>query len=238
MTDTNDKAYFTLPRLYINGDLDGSVTLSKSQAHYLKTVLRRSKGDAVRVFNGQDGEYYAELSGNASLAILEKTKPQPQNKIRVHMIFAPLKKDRMRMMIEKCTELGVTDFHPIITARTEVKITKPQRYRQQIIEACEQSERLDIPEFHASETLHTCINNWSHEAPIYAALERHKENAPLFNKDEPIAFCIGPVGGFNDDEHEFLSQHKHVRAISLGQSILRAETAAILCAGLAYARQL
>ena len=229
--------HYKTPRLYCAGH-----DLSPDQAHYLQNVLRKKPGDPIRVFDGENGEYLAEISAlskkSGSLTRTEQLREQPQSETAVHLLFAPLKKKRMDQVIEKCTELGVTDFHPILTKRTEVRKLKPERLQAQIIEACEQSERLTVPTLHDLCPLEEKITQWNETPQIFGGLER--ANAPHLNTISPspsYAFLIGPVGGFDDNEHEFLSEHPVIQPVSLGTNILRAETASIICASFVQFQQ-
>lgn len=231
--------HYKFQRLFIDKPLEGEIEITAAQAHYLGNVLRKKPGDKIRIFNGQNGEFFAEISviskKTATLTLNEQIRPQPQPKTHNHLLFAPLKKNRMDFVIEKCTELGITDFHPILTNRTEVRTIKVDRLKAQIIEACEQSERLTIPKLHNLETLDKKVTHW-HETPaILGCIER--TNTPPIGTLKPTesnAFIIGPVGGFNENEREFMLSHPKIKPISLGENILRAETAAMLCASWVY----
>lgn len=230
-----------LPRLYMRQALQVNmqIDLNQKTAHYLRAVLRRSQGDQFRVFNGQDGEFIARItdiskkSGSATLT--RKIKEQDKTPQRVHLIFAPLKKHRMDIVIEKCTELGVTDFHPILTQRTEVRKINAERITAQITEAAEQCERMEIPALHTLQPLEKILQNWNNETPIYGCLERgdHPHIKDII-KPGNCAFIIGPVGGFTDDEIRMLSTHPAIQSVSLGPRILRAETASLYCLAQIY----
>lgn len=227
--------YSKLPRLYLDQDLKlGAIlSLDENPAHYFRSVLRRQVGDSFRVFNGRDGEWVADLTElgkkSASANVIEQIKKQPETHAAVHLIFSPIKKQRMDMLIEKTVELGATDLHPILTARTEMRKINEDRIRAQIAEAAEQCERMFLPTLHPLKKLKDKIQNWSGPAPIKACIERH-DAAPISTiSGTEHAFLIGPEGGFDDDEIAFLTAHKQVAPISLGQTIYRAETACMIC---------
>lgn len=181
----------------------------------------------VRIFNGRDGEYIAKISiinkKNIELKWLERIREQTQSLRKIHLYCAPIKKDRMGFMIEKAVELGVTDIHPIATDRTQNAKINHEKIEKQIIEAAEQCERMDIPTLHPIQKLSDCRFDFE----VYAGIERaHVERFnPQTTND--IGVIIGPEGGWSDAEIEYLSNHKNVTAVSLGDNILRAETAAI-----------
>ena len=144
---------YTLPRLYLPDDLSAGaqIELPREAAHYLTTVLRKSKGDALRVFNGENGEWRAEISEvrkkTAQVVILEQLRtsaPVPD----VTLLFAPVRKHRTAFIIEKATELGVRTLQPVLTARTQFPRLNIEKARLQAIEAAEQTERLDLSLIH------------------------------------------------------------------------------------------
>jgi 16S rRNA (uracil1498-N3)-methyltransferase len=211
--------------------------LSENQTHYLKNVMRRNAGDFIRIFDGQNGEYLARIETltkkSCEVLPLENLKPQPAQAHRTHLIFAPLVKNRMDILIEKTVELGVTDLHPVLTNRTEHRKINEDRLLSQIIEASEQSERLDIPALHPLISMETLLGQWKDKPQIQWGCERDAlERKPLgYNNENHQAFLIGPVGGFDEDEITLLGRHPAITPISLGSAILRAETASILCIG-------
>lgn len=205
-----------------------SIILSEEHAHYLKNVLRRQDGDSVRIFNGMDGEFLCHLrdlgkkSGLAHAAELIRAQPSPR--APVHLYFAPIKKNRLEWMIEKAVELGATDLHPVITQNTEVRDLNIPRTEQQIIEAAEQSESMTLPRLHPVVKLSALT-----AGPILACLER-ADAKPLATAlpppGQPVSFLIGPEGGFTADEMKWINTQPHFTPVSLGENILRAETAA------------
>ncbi len=225
-----DDNYFKLPRIYTTQSLHdkGVIALEESQAHYLFTVLRRKDGDQIRLFNGQDGEWLANLGDlrkKSGQGILQKQiKIQPQNIHSIHLLFAPIKKHRMDWLIEKAVELGVSDFHPLITQNTQNSKIKTERVNNQIFEAAEQCERLHLPTLHPIKKLDDILNDWFKDIQIMACLERH-DGTLLQKIDRDIAVLVGPEGGFTEEEKKQITQK--ATAITLGEQILRTETAVV-----------
>jgi 16S rRNA (uracil1498-N3)-methyltransferase len=221
-----------LPRLYVTLDLapGAPVAFSDDQSHYLRSVLRLSAGDRVRAFNGRDGEYLCAMDEltkkGAHATATEQILPQPPAPPALHLYFAPIKKARMDMLVEKAVELGATALHPVITQNTEIRQINEDRLRAQIAEAAEQCERLDVPALHPAINL-SALNTGG--APLYACLER-SETAPHLAaaiKPGPAALLIGPEGGFTAEEINFIKALPAVTPVTLGPRTLRAETAAI-----------
>jgi len=229
------KDLYKIPRLYTEQDLkqDQTVSLTTEQAHYLNTVLRLSADHPLRLFNGRDGEWLTHITTlerkSGALTPIRQTREQTAKKKPTRLLFAPIKKTRLNMLIEKAVELGVDELHPVITERTENRKLNIERIETQIKEAAEQCERLEIPTLHTPKPLKGKLGEWSGQTPLYWASERD-QSAPHLSYQKNISdFLIGPEGGFTDNEHEFLDNHSSVHTISLGTAILRAETAAIFC---------
>ena len=225
---------FKYPRLYVEQNLSHQavIALAPSQAHYLNNVMRKKNGEPVRLFNGRDGEWLGRLedlgkkSGNV---VLEKClKEQPAHKHHIHLFFTPIKKNRQDWLIEKAVELGVTDFHPVLTQNTEVRKINEERVRAQIFEASEQCERFEIPTLHTIGKLDEIWPDWPRDVPILSCLERFDAPAlkdMAFKDYQDIALLIGPEGGFTREEKGKIAGQ--TTPVDLGETILRVETAVI-----------
>jgi 16S rRNA (uracil1498-N3)-methyltransferase len=229
-----------VPRLYVTEklSLQKEIFLSADQCHHLLTVLRKKIGEHVLLFNGRDGEWLAALrqehKKQFSAICLEQLKPQHEM-VSIWLGFSLLKKHRQDFLIEKATELGVTQFIPVEMERTNLHSFNKEKVSKQGIEAAEQSERLSIPTVEDLVNLEKWLVHWPKDRLLYVALERAPHLSQLINtieKDEKVGFLVGPEGGFSEKERELLAQYAFVRFFSFGSLILRAETAAILCVGL------
>lgn len=225
---------YTLPRLYIADDLsaDVRIDLPREAAHYLLKVIRKSDGDHIRVFNGADGEWRAEMTQTGKKSVQLTVKNQlrsPVNAPDITLLFAPVRKHRTAFIVEKATELGVTIIQPVLTARTQFPKLNNDKARLQAIEAAEQTERLDIPEIKESKPLLGVLSEWR-ETPIIFADEAGGA-APArevcSKLKSPVAILIGPEGGFTEAERDTLRAMNAVHPVALGPRILRADTAAV-----------
>lgn len=202
--------------------------------------MRRGNGDKVRLFNGKDGEWLAVLTMQGKKDVLanlaSRLLPQPATGDEIRLFFTPIKKARLDFLIEKAAELGATRLSPILTRYTDVRDINESRVRQQIIEACEQCERLDIP---ALDPMIKLEDMDMDAMPLYACLER-TDARPLSSVLKPgsAAFLIGPEGGFSEEEKEALLRCANVVPVSLGSRILRSETAALAALCTAYLTRL
>lgn len=225
---------YKLPRSYINQRLtEGDrYALCEAHAHYLHTVMRRKDGDQIRLFNGQDGEWLGTLSNlkkkSGDVELTRQLRSQPEGKPHLHLFFAPITKSRMDWMVEKAVELGVTDLHPVLTQNTEVRKIKEDRLKSQLVEASEQCERLTLPVLHDLVLLDDAISGWDTGKPFLACLERY-DAKPIAGEvtGDDTAILIGPVGGFTEDEKNRLAELAFIKPVSLGENVLRCETATL-----------
>lgn len=153
------------PRLFVEEDLraDTELTLGKDASHYVATVMRRSEGDGVRLFNGRDGEWQGTLTGGSKKALVLSVSHQLREQVGVPdltLCFAPVKKARTDFIVEKATELGVATIQPVITARTMAERVKIERLAALAKEAAEQTERLDVPVIAEPVKLTQLVQTW------------------------------------------------------------------------------
>jgi 16S rRNA (uracil1498-N3)-methyltransferase len=207
-----------------------AITPSAAQAHYLGTVMRQGAGDALRLFNGEDGEWLARIAAirkdKATLTVESQLRPQAPEP-DLWLVFAPLKRDATDFLVQKATELGAAALLPVFTERTNTARINLDRLRAIAIEAAEQCERLSVPEIRPAVPLATLLATWLADRALFAALERDA-TAPLFPAKGPAALLIGPEGGFSQRDRTHMKRTGACIGVSLGPRILRAETAAIV----------
>jgi 16S rRNA (uracil1498-N3)-methyltransferase len=219
-------------RLFIETDLAAGavVPLSAGQAHYLRDVMRCGGGAEVRLFNGRDGEWRAEIGEldrkGGTARVVEQVRPQVTT-VGPALLFAPLKKDRVDFLLEKATELGATALQPVITERTVVERVRAERYRAIAIEAAEQCGRLDLPALAAPVPLRRALDTWPAGRRLLWADTAGGAALATLPAAVDDAVLIGPEGGFTAAEHDLLAIHPGAVAVTLGPRILRAETAAV-----------
>jgi 16S rRNA (uracil1498-N3)-methyltransferase len=235
---------FAAQRLFVEADLapGASVACTPAQANYLRNVLRLRPGDAILVFNGRDGEWRAAIADAGkratALAIESQVRPQEEGP-DIDYLFAPLKRARLDYMVEKATEMGVARLRPVITRRTTPERVNTERMRAHAIEAAEQCGVLRIPEVFGPEKLEAAIAGWDPARALVFCDEGSEETCPFTAlariEPGPLGVLIGPEGGFDPAEREFLSGQPFVTRISLGPRILRADTAAVAALALVNA---
>ena len=228
------KVYSQSIRIFLSISLKKTevFTIIEKQAHYLINVMRVKVGSIILVFNGYEGEYKVEIINKKnniiSCKVIEKVRVQYYEP-ELNLIFSLVKKDRIFNIIEKCTELGVTCFHPIVTERTQNFNYSFKKFGAYAIEASEQTRRLTIPKINPVQNLSSLLNNWNRKKIILLCNEN--DGIPVMkikNKiSKPVSILIGPEGGFSGHELKGFLNLEFVKSISLGPRILRSDTAAI-----------
>lgn len=159
-------------RLYVTADLTpgAAVPAGEGQAHYLLHVMRAGAGDRLRLFNGRDGEWLAEIAQAGKRGVILNCLKQTQAQDAVPDIwlaFAPVKKTPADYLVQKATELGAAALLPVFTRRTIVTRVNEERMAANAIEAAEQSDRLSVPDVRAPVSLETLIASWPQERRLF-----------------------------------------------------------------------
>lgn len=239
------------PRLFLSDPLeaDSHLEVKGPGWHYLHNVLRLGEEDRVLLFNGRDGEWSAVIRDadrrGGALVLEEQIRAQTAPR-DLTLLFAPVKKDPTELIIQKGTELGVTLFQPVITARTILAKggLRLDRLETIAIEAAEQCERLDLPLIEEPLLLDAVLRDLDAE-PLLFCDEAGDDPDGRWGGEEgrarpiadvlddlgammgPPALLIGPEGGFSPEERAMLRDREDSLPVSLGPRILKAETAAI-----------
>jgi len=227
-------------RIYLDKklNLDLDLILEKEDAHYLKNVMRLREGDNVFLFNSKDGEFKGEIISsdkkNTKVKLISKidniNKPG-----KISLIFSLIKSSKLDYLIQKCTEIGVKTFIPVISEKSVAKNFNIKRTEKIIKESCEQSNQLFLPAIHEVEKLEKKIKSFDKNSIVFFA-DINSSNKKIDeviknNKNREFYLLVGPEGDFSLKERDLLKSMNNCIPISLGQNILRSETAAV--AGLA-----
>jgi 16S rRNA (uracil1498-N3)-methyltransferase len=223
-------------RLHVAAELAAGqeVTLDREQAHYLFGVMRRAVGEPLRLFNGRDGEWLAEIVAadrrGGRLRCLERTMAQsvPPD---LWLMFAPIKKARTDFIAEKACELGCRRLVPVFTANTNAERVNTDRLRAHAVEAAEQCGLVSVPEVAEPVALTALLERWPPERQILFCDETgpRPPAAEVLRRADPGPWAVltGPEGGFSPDETLMLYKNRMAHAVSLGPRVLRADTAAV-----------
>ena len=203
--------------------------LDKSHSHYLTKVMRVKEKDVFSLFN-KDGEWQANiLRITKRIVIFETTKQlrQKENTKDLWLAFSPIKSNYQNFMIQKATELGVTKFLPIIFDRTVVRKINKERLEKIVIEASEQSNRINVPLIESAQNLDNFLKMSSMDLIFTDLNSDNKKIDRSKLTDKPICIIIGPEGDFSETEREKILSFKGVQPVKINENILRSETAVI-----------
>jgi len=203
--------------------------LDKSQSHYLNKVMRIGEKEVFSLFNSY-GEWEAKiLTTKKNIIEFQVTKQlrHKENLKEIWLAFSPIKSNYQNIMIQKATELGVTKFIPIIFERSIVRKVNKDRLKKILIEACEQSNRINIPTIEDPQTLKTFLKSGQYDL-IFTDLNSNNKKIDVSKlTSKPICIIIGPEGDFSEVERKEIISYNGVISININKNILRAETAAI-----------
>ena len=203
--------------------------LDKSQSHYLTKVMRIKENQFFSLFN-QNGEWEAKILKISKTIVEFKTTKkirQKENTKELWLAFSPIKSNYQNFMIQKATELGVTKFLPIIFERTIVRKINKERLEKIVIEASEQSNRINVPKIEDSQNLKNFLKNSLVDLIFTDLNSNNKKIDKSKLSDKPICIIIGPEGDFSEDERVQILNFKEVQALKISDNILRSETAVI-----------
>ena len=205
--------------------------LDKPQSHYVNKVMRIKVNETFSLFNS-GGEWEAkiiEISKNIVEFNITKQLRQKENTKEVWLAFSPIKSNYFNFMIQKSTELGITKFLPIIFDRTIVRKINKQRLEKVIIEAAEQSNRINIPKIEKPQNLKSFLSKIKSKMNLIFTDLNSKNKKLDLNKltNKPICIIIGPEGDFSETERKEILSYEGVNSLKINENILRAETAAI-----------
>ncbi len=218
-------------RLFFSDTLSANTIdkLDKNQSHYLSKVMRVKENEVFSLFNNE-GEWEAKVLGifkNIVEFKIIKQLRQKETTKELWLAFSPIKSNYQNFMLQKATELGVTKFLPIIFDRTVVRKINKDRIEKIVIEASEQSNRINVPTIEEAQNLNGFLKKNSMNL-IFTDLNSNikKIDKSKFT-DKPVCIIIGPEGDFSETEREKILSFKGVQPIKINENILRSETAVI-----------
>ena len=218
-------------RLFYRESLSVNLTasLNKSQSHYVNKVMRIKENEVFSLFNSS-GEWEAKIiSISKSIVEFNVTKQlrQKENPKELWLAFSPIKSNYFNFMIQKSTELGITKFLPIIFDRTIVRKINKERLEKVIIEAAEQSNRIQVPNIENTQNLNNFLNKNDVDL-IFTDLNSNNNKVDLKKiSNKPTCIIVGPEGDFSGSERQEILSYKDVQAIKINENILRSDTAVI-----------
>jgi len=230
-----------IPRIYYPHSLtiNQTINLTSEASHYVAKVLRLKDKEKIIFFNGEGGEYFAQikLQGKSVLAsINEFVERQTESPIYIELGQGISRAERMDFSIQKTSELGVSHIAPLQTMRSIVKLDEQKKAKRQVhwqriaISACEQSGRVQIPEVSLAQP----VKSWAETKFNGCSLFFDTNSRVSLNtlpKQTRFRIAIGPESGWASEETDYLRAH-NFQAVSLGPRVLRTETAGVVAMSL------
>ncbi|RYY77097.1 MAG: 16S rRNA (uracil(1498)-N(3))-methyltransferase [Gammaproteobacteria bacterium] len=226
-----------IPRVFTHQALTPNtcLALAESQSHYLNKVLRMKTGRALILFNGEGGEFGAEIidvhKKHIDVLINDFFPENRESTLELELAIGVSRGERMDWVLQKATELGVTKITPLITERTEVKLTgeraekKMEHWQQIIVSACEQCQRNLLPKLSEPKIYSDWISQCDAELK-FVLHHRDSKGLPKNETAKSVALLIGPEGGLNEDEIASAIDRRF-SPLTLGPRVLRTETAPV-----------
>ncbi|HEY2941378.1 MAG TPA: 16S rRNA (uracil(1498)-N(3))-methyltransferase [Vicinamibacteria bacterium] len=228
----------TLPRFHVPAAGPGArVSLPEHAAHHAREVLRLRAGAPVRIFDGAGAEFEAELDSvtrrGVDARLGHAVPARPESPLRIVLALSPLKGDRMELVIQKATELGVAEVWPVVTVRTDAAArpalegSRQERWEKVASGAAEQCGRAVVPRIAATATFAELLDRpFDGRRVVFVETPGAPRLSSLPRAPVAALLLVGPAGGWEARETERLLQTGFESA-GLGPRILRSETAAL-----------
>lgn len=226
-----------IPRIFtqqalLTGEL---VQLEEAASHHLSKVLRMQAGRELVLFNGSGGEYAASIyevgKKQVVVRVAEHTADNRASPLQLELAIGISRGERFEWVLQKATELGVTKITPLITERTEVKISGDRqektmdRWQHILISACEQCQRNLLPELAQPQQFAEWLTTVNSDLR-FVLHHRDSKTLPAEQRPHSVTLLIGPEGGLNESEIAQAAE-RNFDALTLGPRVLRTETAPV-----------
>lgn len=225
-----------LHRFYVTESIGSTKEISihsDELANQLSRVFRLKTGDRVVLFDGSGADFECTITdfGKSDQKVVtfsvEKKSESRSMPVRdIYLYAAIVKKDTFEWIVEKATELGVTNIIPVMAERSEKKNLNEERLKKIAIEASEQSGRGTVPEIAPIVDLSKALELVAASHVPALAFNLEGESLSKQTSTGSVALFIGPEGGWSPEELEMFHAHK-IPVVSLGAQVLRAETAVV-----------
>ena len=220
-------------QLFFTENTNDEFILPSEESKHITKVLRKKEGDKINFTDGKGNLIIAEITTSdirkTRVKVIEKIEKEKQHNYYLHIAIAPTKKmDRFEWFLEKATEIGIDEITPIICERSERKIVKTERCNKILLSAMKQSLKYHLPKLNEGTSFKDFIKQDFEGSKYIAHCDKgEKTELRKEKKGNRILILIGPEGDFYLTEIEKSIQH-NFNPISLGNSRLRTETAAIV----------
>jgi len=236
-----------MPHFFINSKIveSNSIIISdKENYNHIVKSLRSKIGETILLIDENKIQYEGKInnitSGSIEIDIIKHYKSNRSLKFKLFLAQSPLRSDAQSLIVEKATELGVEGIYPIFTDNCSLKKSvieqKVPKWQKTMFEASKQCERASIPTCFELSTMQKLLTDKQFDRVLAFTersanfnLKEYLQKNPILEK-ERILVIIGPEGGFSQKEFDFFEQNK-ITTLSLGDLILKAETAVIVALG-------
>ena len=221
-----------------------SFTFDKTESRHIVRVLRKKEGDILQITNGKGFLFTAEISVASDKRCIVNITSLVQKKkswnYHLHIAVAPTKlNDRMEWFLEKATEIGIDEITPIICHHSERKVIKKERFEKIVLSAMKQSLKFHLPKVNEAINFKEFMKT-NPTGNLFIAHCEEQEKKSFKHEIKPssdITILIGPEGDFSPAEIELALQKKYT-PVTLGESRLRTETAALVaCHSVAFVNE-
>lgn len=224
-----------IPRIHTHQAItaNAALELPEAQSHYLGKVLRMQAGRELVLFNGEGGEFAANITEvhkkSVTVQVGEFTADNRESPLQLELAIGVSRGERMDWVLQKATELGVSKITPLITERTEVKLggeradKKVDHWQQILVSACEQCQRNLLPLLNDPMKLEDWLVQCDAQLK-FVLHHRDSKGLPQELKPVNVALLIGPEGGLSEAEIT-IARAQGFAPLTLGPRVLRTETA-------------
>jgi len=211
------------------------ITISdKELVHQMFNVLKLASGESVELFDGKGLSLVGKiesLSKKELVLMEEETKIVPDTRREIYAYIPLLRRTNTELVVQKLTELGIKHIIPIIADRSVKNDTNIERLGKIATEAVEQSGQHFLPQIHEPKKFKDALKE-AIETHAFVfdmgGLPYRSIKHTLSTEGGSISFFIGPEGGWTDSERELVQTYTNIKVVSLGNTVLRAETACII----------
>ena len=216
--------------------LNDNISLEKDIYHYIIKVLRMKINYTLILFNGNNIDYYVKITeihkNTLQVHIFEEKTLSTYSQLDIHLGQVIAKGNKMDWIIQKSTELGINSFTPLLSSRCDVKITpdkyekKREQWQKQAQSASEQCHRGTIPIINPIQTIEHWFNTPTDAQKLLLHPRNGKTLKATLSDNKKLLLLVGPEGGLTDKEIYTAIAH-HFQTITLGNRVLRTETASL-----------
>lgn len=231
-----------MPHFFINSNNkhNNSITINDEENYrHIARALRAKVGENILLIDENQIQYETKITNiNSKEIVCEIIKFYPSNRdldFDLYLAQSPLRSDAQLTIMEKATELGVRAVFPVITDNCALKIDKREKWQKVMKEASKQCERAKIPTCFSVTTIEKVLEKNFDKIIVFAERSTEKTLKTFLRenpiqKGEKVLAVIGPEGGFSEREFQYFTE-KNLPMITLGDLILKAETAVIVALG-------